>query len=415
MYLFPLWKVEGSPVLLALFFSTAIIGMTAGGAVVEAKASPSPRSGTARDTVHIPFRLEGNHVFITARVKGSGPLRLLIDTGFPISLLDREQARALKLKARGGLKLAGVGGGAVDGVFLEEVTFTLPGLKFSTKAVGAAPLADWGRYSGLRVDGVIGYNFFSRYVVEIDYGASVMRVGEPGGYSYSGAGEAVPLMLAGTDPLIEAKVLVPGLAPVGGKFVIDTGSEGALHLNERFTKTNNLLSAVRGAIAGNVTGAAGGLRVLTGRVQALRVGPFEIKAPTADFSTGDTGDYAGLIGGEILRRFTVILDYPHRRMILEANSHLAEPFEEDMSGASLLAEGVDFRTFTVSGVAEGTPAAEAGLREGDVLSAIDGIPAAQFTLSQIEQMFRREGADYLLSVKRDGRVLQIRMKTRRLV
>jgi hypothetical protein len=46
----------------------------------------------------------------------------------------------------------------------------------------------------------------------------------------------------------------------------------------------------------------------------------------------------GLIGEEILRRFKVIFDFSHHRMILEPNSHLKDADEEDMSGIALTPE-----------------------------------------------------------------------------
>ena len=65
-------------------------------------------------------------------------------------------------------------------------------------------------------------------------------------------------------------------------------------------------------------------------------------------------------------------------MILEKNAAFAQPFEWDMSGALLLAEGADFDAFRVHAVIAGSPAAQAGLVEGDRIAAIDGRAASGF-------------------------------------
>jgi S1-C subfamily serine protease len=102
-------------------------------------------------------------------------------------------------------------------------------------------------------------------------------------------------------------------------------------------------------------------------------------------------------------------------MILEPNAGLAERFEYDMSGVRLRAEGTGFKTLRVSGVVENSPATEAGVREGDVISAINGRPAAEFSLSQIRTMFMQEGKEFLLEIIRGAENMQLRLKLRRLV
>jgi len=111
----------------------------------------------------------------------------------------------------------------------------------------------------------------------------------------------------------------------------------------------------------------------------------------------------------------VIFDYAHKRMILEPNASFAAHFEYDMSGIRLRAEGADFKILKVSRVVENSPATEAGVREGDVVSAIDGRPAAEFSLSQISQMFKQEGKEYLLDIVRGEEKRQLKLKLRRLI
>lgn len=81
-----------------------------------------------------------------------------------------------------------------------------------------------------------------------------------------------------------------------------------------------------------------------------------------------------MIGGEILRRFKITVNYSRRQIILEPNEKFPDAYEFDMSGASLAAGGEDFKVFKVRSLIEDSPATEAALQVGDAITAIDGRP-----------------------------------------
>jgi C-terminal processing protease CtpA/Prc len=154
-----------------------------------------------------------------------------------------------------------------------------------------------------------------------------------------------------------------------------------------------------------------------GRARSLQLGRFTFPNPPISLAqNGEEHVVDGILGAEILRRFKVVFDFSHRRMILELNSHFDEPFEEDMSGVALAPENDNGqKVFRVRQVVANTPAAEAGLIEGDLITAIDNRPASEFTASRIATMFMRNGQEYLLSVKRGEKAVQIKIKLRRLI
>ena len=103
-------------------------------------------------------------------------------------------------------------------------------------------------------------------------------------------------------------------------------------------------------------------------------------------------------------------------MILEPNLHFKELYEQDMSGMSLTPETVNgTKLFRIREVVANTPASEAGLQADDLITAIDGQPAADFTEGHIERMFTHEGQEFALTIKRGEKLLQARLKLRRLI
>ena len=89
---------------------------------------------------------------------------------------------------------------------------------------------------------------------------------------------------------------------------------------------------------------------------------------------------------------------------------------EDMSGMSLTPETVNgTKLFRIREVVANTPASEAGLQADDLITAIDGQPAADFTEGHIERMFTHDGQEFALTIKRGEKLLQAKLKLRRLI
>jgi len=164
----------------------------------------------------------------------------------------------------------------------------------------------------------------------------------------------------------------------------------------------------------------GTAKAFSGRVKTIRLGSFQLENSVAKFSRATRGDdasasYDGLIGGDILRRFKVVFDYSRRRMILEPNAQFSEPYEVDISGLDIATEGEDFSVVVVNEVEKGSPGAEAGIQDEDAITAIDGRPTKEFTITQIRKMFRQDGKEFLISIKRGQKELQTKLRLRRLI
>lgn len=384
------------------------------------QSAPSTRFASGNSALHIPFELSSNVIFLQARVNGSEPLWFILDTGASVTVLDSSRAKMLGIKVSGGGDVEGAGESAAAAGMARDVSFSLPGLDFQAREIAVLPLSNLNHYVGRVVDGILGHNFFSRFVVEIDYAARTINVYDPKSFQYSGTGDSIPLVLKDNAPSVRSPLALPGRAPIEGNFRIDTGGSHALLLSTPFVKAQKVLESIPKTIAAPAAGVGGETSVRLGRVQSLQLGRFTLEKPVTTFAQSAKGalanpDLTGNIGGGIMRRFKVIFDYRDRRMILEPNSRLTEPFESDMSGTVLTAEGPRLDSFKIFYVTENSPAAEAGLRVGDVITAIDGKPSPTLTLDAVREMFKQDGREYLLSIKRGEQVSQVKLQLRRLI
>jgi hypothetical protein len=372
-----------------------------GAAATEERSSPLASSS---------FELLSNTPLVEVAVEGRGPLRFVLDTGAGASVIDRGRAEAL------GLKLSAPGGRAA---WARDVAVSIAGVDLPRTRLLAVPLDLPARRAGFAIDGILGRDIFARYVVEIDYDARTVRLDNPKGYRPAGGGEMLALSLADDVPYVRAQITPVGGAPIEDRFLIDTGASKTLTLSHPFVERHRLRRSLP-IIPGFDVTLDGESRTSIGRLQRLELGSLGLDAPVVVLAERPGGafaeaGFAGRIGGGFLRRFTVVMDYPHRRMQLVPNAHIGDPDELDMSGIVWIADPTDLAVLTVQHVLEGSPAAEAQIQQGDVLVSVDGKSVATMDSSQRAEVFTGAGQERVLRIRRGRTEREVRLKLRRLI
>jgi hypothetical protein len=337
--------------------------------------------------------------------------------------IDTRRARDLGLKLLGRVSRGGGAGPSTYGVAeTSGLTISIAGLKYIDQSAAVIALDSIEAQVGRPLEGIVGLDLFTRYVVEIDYLDNKIRLYDPKTYTYSGAGESIPLTLRDGHFFVTAMIEMPDRPQLEGQFLVDTGGVMVtVVLTTPFAQSNSLPASNQKKILDkSLSGLGGQTRLLVTRATSFTLGHLSIRTPLVYVSQDKGGalastDYEGLMGSEILRKFRVVFDYAHGRLILEPNAHFAEPVEYDMSGISLRAYGADLRTFRIYQVLANSPAAEAGLRVGDVLTNIDGMPASRFTLEELYQMMKQPGREHKFSIKRGYWISSVKITTRRLI
>jgi Aspartyl protease len=378
------------------------------------------RPGFLMSTATFPIEIHDNHLHVLAQANRSRPLSLILDTGADYNALNASLSEALGIKQKIDIKVRGAGTGEDTTTIALTKTICLSLMEIPLRANILAPFVQLEAGIGRPIDGILGAEIFSKCVVEIDYLAQVITLYPAATYHAPDRGAVIPFQLTGRRPFIQAWIQFPGQEAIEGKFIIDTGDSSGLSLHTPFVQQHNLLSYAGQVIPHYTYGIAGQAQEYLGRAESLRIGEYVFAQPITALSqagTGSTADksYDGAIGGEILRRFKLTLDYTRQQMILEPNPNFDAPFEVDMSGMVLAAQGQDYKTIQVWRIYDNTPAAWAGLSEGDTLLEIDAQPVAKLGLEGIKQMFKVEGQAYILHIEREGQPMQISLTTRRLV
>ena len=362
-------------------------------------------ASTARE---VPFRLVDDQIVVSVRINGRVDVEMVLDTGFGSQgavLLDPEIGRDLGLEYVQSLDLGGGGAGARNTAHVAVgASLELVGVAFPRQPL--LVLDDGGSHAHWLAKGIIGATVMA-HPVEIDYETKVLRIFGPGSEPLGERGEPFELTFVQGIPAARAVVVTEAGQEVPVELLVDTGANDALLLrpgtNPRLAAPERVITGVSGILG---EGLAGGMRGSVGRLHELRLGRFsfhEVVTVFIDETTMGTasslaGD--GLLGSEVLERFTVLFDYAGKRMFLKPNARYERGFEFDMAGLVLQARGDG--AFTVLDVIRESPAARAGVRGGDVLVGLDGRDVRTLTSEVVLSELKRPGREVEITVEREG-------------
>jgi hypothetical protein len=292
------------------------------------------RFDSGDSSLRIPLDIDNNIIRMQVRVNNSKPLTFIFDTGASVSTINSQRATQLGLKTEGQFQ-GNATGGKIKGSFTKGVSLSVQGADVSNLLIASLPFST---PPGFEFDGVIGCDFISQFVVEIDYQSKMMNLYNPRSYAYSGSGEVIPLILsAGRTPLVSTKIILEGRAPIEATLEVDTGADGTFVINSPLVKRQKLAEAILKTGQSNNNGAGGEQSLLFGFVKAVQLGRLVFDNPPVGLSgdtegAGASEENDGVVGGEIFRRFKVILDYSRKQMILEPNKSLSDPYNVEMGG-----------------------------------------------------------------------------------
>jgi hypothetical protein len=385
-------------------------------AAFELPAPPPPDFALAggKTSTTVPFELLNNHIYVEVKLNGKGPYRLMCDTG-GANIVTPELAKELGLKSEGAFEVRGVGEKSEDVGVTKVERLEMGDATVANQVFMVFALGPFGAVEGVPQLGLVGYEVFKRFVARVDYEKKLLTLWLPGAFEYHGTGTVVPFTFNEHIPQVEGSI--DGIA---GKFDIDTGARDSVSILAPFVEKHGLKDHF-GATVAAVTGwgVGGPARGLLARARTLRLGTLEVAGPVVDLSQQKKGAFtdpyvAGNVGGGVLKRFNVTFDYGRQRLIFEPNANYSRPDTYDRAGM-WINRGAE--AFEVVDVVPGGPAATAGLKVGDLITAIGGTPAGKLALPAIRERFRTEpvGTSITLSVRSDGAPRDLTLVLRDLV
>jgi hypothetical protein len=324
--------------------------------------------------------IESQTILLTdVSLNRSESLLWLVDTGSDRTYADSQY---LRLHA---------GKGDLRGVL------SMRGAEWADALVRPAELAQRERQA---LAGILGAPFFRRFTVTIDYDRGRMYL-DAAHRVDDGGGRSAALELLDGAPVLRVPIAIAGGPVLEARLMVETGRSHGLVLDQAFVTRHKLLPPANALKLTDAFGVQGG--TLLGRA-SLQFGRFTLRDFPVSVSmnqqpTGGNSRVDGSIGNGVLRRFRITLDHQRGRMIVHPSSLVDAPYDYDLTGCTIVANG---QAFAIGSVAPGTIADKAGLRAGDLILRLDGKPTSSMSLEELRSSFRQDGRERSLVVDRQG-------------
>lgn len=353
---------------------------------------PRPPSDIAlpphRESIDVPFHLTSdNRIVIPLTVDGRKTVEAEFDSGGSL-ILQPALISAMHIATAEG-KSREQGGG-------EGSTLASKG-RLASVAIGGARIRNVWFHSfafdpAYPNEALVGLEILQRFVVHFDFDRYVMTLTRPDAFVYRGDGAVIPFRFQDNQP--EVKGSIDGIA---GLFTIDTGDNSSLLLIAPFARRYGLVGRYNADLPydGKAVSATHGMwarkRVGTVAFDGPDGRPLlEVHDPVTRISLQHEGfdadrDVSANIGLGILRQFNLTFDYPRRRLILTPSHYYGQ---KDVFNRSGMVLDWNAGVWSVTGVYPGSPAADAGVKVGDVLTGIDGKPAGAFDRATLRALLK---------------------------
>ena len=319
-----------------------------------------------------PFKqLNGGVILVQARFDTiAQPLNFILDSGSGAISLDSATVKEFNIShAPSGRTINGIAGiRAVD--YAKNNKLILPGLTVDSLDFYINDYDILSSVYGEKIDGIIGYSFFSRYIVKINFDSLFIEVYKPGSIQYPPNGFLLhPLFTA----LPIQPLTIKDARTINANFYLDTGAGLCFLMSKQFEIDSAVLKRRRKPVSIQVQGLGGKKLMKLTIIKEVQIGPYKFRrVPTNilddEFNATSYPFLGGLIGDDLLRRFNMIINYPKREFHLLPNSHYHDDFDYSYTGMNMFY--VDGNIIS-DDVIYKSPAYKAGLKKDDIIIAVN--------------------------------------------
>lgn len=382
--------------------------------------NPLPVLGN-KDYITLPFQYSQGFIVVDVVFGYLFPMRFILDTGAEHTiLLHKEYTDILNYSYDKEIQVVGAD---ISYMLKAWVVRKVP-LQFSEGErimkdiiVLENNILDLSAMTGLNIHGILGVEFLKNYIVDINFKEKVIHLYKSDYSRHQWRKyEPLPLELYQHKPYLRCLVSLSGKTESEKLFLLDTGAALSLLVHTDIDSLSDLPSnIIRGTIGKGIGGEIVGY---SGKIERVRLGKTNFENLVTSFQAPDSllnEDEIireGIVGNYLLDQFRVVFDFPAGKLLLKPIKKKLKPLSYDKSGLIIYAFGKDFRNYYIHHVIPGSPADEAGIVKGDVLTHLGIWPSRFYTLNGIDRKFSGRDKEVALTITRSGIKKQVRFTLR---
>jgi hypothetical protein len=332
-------------------------------------------------SVIVPFEFYNNFILINIRLNGL-PLRFILDTGAEHTFLfQQEIADLLGLEQGRKVQLMGAD---LSREFFARVTPNTSIMLEDQCHINTPILVleedflEMENAVGLPISGILGSGVLKNFIVKIDYSKAEITLYHPEFFRKPNSFSHIPIEIEKSKPFIQCNIITSGAKLIPVRLLLDTGASLSTLV---YATPKNGINIPDTVITGTLgIGLGGNLRGYIGKLQRFDLGPFTFEDIMANYQKVELSDSIlmtygkdGIIGNAILSKFTLILDYGNSQLHIKPNRQFKKKIQYDKSGLMLITTGKELKTIMVMNIINGSPAHDAGIQPGNIVTHINGI------------------------------------------
>lgn len=369
--------------------------------------------------ITLPFKFIRNLVIIDLKINNAGPYNFILDTGAGFMIITEPTlVDSINIQSKRIVKVSGLGNGESYEAYVTPVLkIDIPGMVSNNVSAAIFKKDHFGlsQYAGMPIHGLLGYEFFSQLAVKVNFTDTTLTIARSNDMRKFKKGISVPISIEENKPYLQAKITRIDGTEQAKKLLVDLGAGHPLSLEnvvDGYTLSDKYIDANLGVgLNGVITGQMG-------RVKNLEIGKYNIKNVLSAFPQLTTMvqlvNRDGNLGTDIIKKFTVVFDYPNSVLYLKPNAERNVPFEHDMSGLQYFGAGKNYKNVVIERVEPGSAGEEAGLCANDEIVSINFKPVVDMSLEQIDQLFKsKNNRSLLLKIYRNNERMQVILTLRR--
>jgi len=281
------------------------------------------------------IQLYGGVIIVRATVDNyADTLHFILDTGSGGISLDSASAMALGIPTQQSERTIRGIAGIRQVRFAYNHQLNLPGLSVDSLDFHINDYEMLSGVYGIKVDGIIGFSFLRRYVLQVNFDEHKITVFPPGKFSYPKGGS---MLRPAISALPMQFAYVSDNREMYNRFFLDTGAGLCLLLSQQVVDDSAIFKPDRQMYSAVAEGLGGKTTMKMTVARQFKLGKYRFKnMPVFIFDdVYNVTSYpflGGLIGNDLLRRFNLTINYSRSEFHLLPNKSFREAFDYAYTG-----------------------------------------------------------------------------------